>query len=108
MNDPTILLLVDLVKYTSLLITLFKKVSDVFALLETKLIKLLVMLVETPMTADIACNVFKTSGALPTRFAISSRTSCFVYESKPFTVIVLSLDDKVIFVPGTIIFYNIK
>ncbi len=55
----------------------------------------------SPITAAISCNVLRTSGAVPTRLAISSRTSFFVNASKPLIVIVLSLDDKVIFVPGT-------
>ena len=71
---------------------------------EIKVIQLPVTVVESPINAAISCNVLRTSGAEPTSFAISSLTSCLVNESKPLIVIVLSVDDKAIFVPGTILF----
>ena len=66
--------------------TLFKNVSDVFALFEIKFIKLPVTVVESPIKAAISCNVSKTSGAVPTSFAISSFVPCLVYASIPLIV----------------------
>ncbi len=100
-NVPTILLLLSIFKYTSLLRTLFVHVSDVLALFDIAIINDVVIEVLSPIGATISCNVLRTSGAVPTSLLISARTSAFVYASMPLIVSLLSSDDKLIFVPGT-------
>ena len=72
-----------------------------FALFDIAVIIDVVIEVLSPITAAISCNVLRTSGAVPTSLLISARTSAFVYASMPLIVILLSSDDKLIFVPGT-------
>ena len=90
----------ETVKYISLLITLFKNVSELFALVEIKFIKLLVIDVESPINAAISWSVFNTSGAVPTILAISIPVSALVYASIPLIVIESSVDVKFILSPG--------
>ena len=97
---PTILLLSDNVKYISLLITLFKKVSEVFALFEIKFIKLPEMVVESPKKSAISFSVSRTAGAPLTRLPISVAVSALVYASIPLIVIESSVDVKFILSPG--------
>ena len=76
--------------------TLFKNVSDVFALFEIKFIRLPEMDVESPIKSAISLSVSSTAGAPFTSFPISTAVSALVYASIPLMVIESSVDVKFI------------